>query len=73
MYQAGARSGLLLALCRREGRPTEADREMWRTLRVVFNRDEAWSMRAEDSSAVRAAGRRRSGWADIDRWVTYAG
>jgi hypothetical protein len=52
-----------LALCRREGRPTEADRAMWRELRriesatsltdmVVFNRRQIWSMRAEDAAAA---------------------
>lgn len=51
-----------LALCRYDGRPREADRELWRILRhevpadvlldlVVFNRDSAWSMRAEDAAA----------------------
>jgi hypothetical protein len=51
-----------VALCRGEGRPTEADRELWRELRrlvsaeslvdmVVFNRREAWSMRAEDAAS----------------------
>ena len=51
-----------LALCRREGRPAEMDREMWRDLRrlaepdllidmVVFNRRGSWSMRAEDAAA----------------------
>jgi hypothetical protein len=54
-----------VALCRTEGRPTEADRELWRGLRsqlkdatlvdmVVFNRDAAWSMRAEDAAAAAA-------------------
>lgn len=48
-----------IALCRAEGRPTEADRRMWRELRhrispdvlidmVIFNRDRLWSMRDED-------------------------
>ena len=52
-----------LALCRFEGRPREADREMWRALRdqaspdllidmVVFDKDRAWSMRAEDNAAA---------------------
>ena len=52
-----------LALCRREGRPREADRELWRELRalvdpdrlidvVVFNRRHTWSMRAEDAAAA---------------------
>src|SRR3954454_8683503 len=52
-----------LALCRREGCPTESDREVWRLVRdlvsadaltdmVVFNRDRAWSMREEDAAAV---------------------
>jgi hypothetical protein len=52
-----------IALCRSEGRPTESDREMWRVLRglvsaetltdmVVFNRRQAWSMRAEDTAAA---------------------
>jgi hypothetical protein len=51
-----------LALCRREGRPAEMDREMWRDLRalaepgrlidmVVFNHRESWSMRQEDACA----------------------
>lgn len=55
-----------LAVCRREGRPTEADRELWRGLReavdaarlvdlVVFNDRDAWSMRDEDRQAQRAA------------------
>jgi cob(I)alamin adenosyltransferase len=55
-----------LALCRTAGRPTEADRALWRGLRavvpaeklldlVVFNRRETWSMRGEDMSAQRAA------------------
>ena len=53
-----------LALCRREGRPTEGDRQLWRIVRdqvegdtlsdmVVFNRRRAWSMREEDAAAVR--------------------
>src|SRR3954453_558786 len=52
-----------LALCRREGCPTESDREVWRLVRdlvsadaltdmVMFNRDRAWSMREEDAAAV---------------------
>jgi hypothetical protein len=52
-----------VALCRHEGRPTEADREMWRDLRglvsreslvdmVVFNQRETWSMRVEDASSA---------------------
>jgi hypothetical protein len=52
-----------LALCRWEGRPREIDRELWRELRglvapdrlidmVVFNRQHAWSMRAEDAAAA---------------------
>jgi hypothetical protein len=52
-----------LALCRSEGRPTEADRELWRDLRgrvtpeslldmVVFNQSETWSMRTEDAAAA---------------------
>jgi hypothetical protein len=56
-----------LALCRQEGRPTEADRALWRNLRVlaspeklvdlvVFNKHHAWSMRREDVDAARAAG-----------------
>lgn len=55
-----------VALCRREGRPRESDREMWRLLRdrtdanqlidmVVFNRETAWSMREEDATAAAAA------------------
>ena len=47
-----------LALNRRDAQPTEGDRELWRDLcrlvdaerlidLVVFNRDQAWSMRAE--------------------------
>ncbi|HZU75443.1 MAG TPA: hypothetical protein VFA70_01685 [Dehalococcoidia bacterium] len=56
-----------LAICRRDGKPTEADREMWRELRslvdssllldmVVFNRREAWSMRSEDAAAAMTSG-----------------
>jgi hypothetical protein len=56
-----------LALCRQEARPTEADRALWRDLRVlaspeklidlvVFNEHHTWSMRREDSEAARAAG-----------------
>jgi hypothetical protein len=52
-----------LALCRPEGRPTEADRTLWRELRrlanpdalvdlVVFNADDVWSMREEDAAAA---------------------
>jgi hypothetical protein len=52
-----------LALCRHEGRPKEADRELWRELRrlvagdrlldmVVFNQRRGWSMRAEDAAAA---------------------
>jgi hypothetical protein len=52
-----------LALCRNEGRPREADRELWRELRalvapdrlldmVVFNERDVWSMRAEDAAAA---------------------
>ena len=52
-----------LAICRWDGRPTETDRELWRSLRaevsveqlsdmVVFNDREAWSMREEDASAA---------------------
>ena len=52
-----------LALCRFEGRPREADRELWRVLRrgaspellmdmVVFDSDRTWSMRAEDTAAA---------------------
>lgn len=52
-----------LALCRWDGRPTEADREMWRYLRrqispdllldlVAFNDKAAWSMRDEDTAAA---------------------
>src|SRR3954454_15816749 len=52
-----------IALCRREGCPTESDRELWRLVRdlvsadaltdmVVFNRRRAWSMREEDAAAV---------------------
>ena len=52
-----------LALCRWDGRPTEADRELWRDLRrqaspellldmVVFNDTGAWSMRDEDAAAA---------------------
>jgi hypothetical protein len=53
---------MLVAVCRRDGRPTEADRELWRALRdhldgtdarlidmVVFNGDGLWSMREEDA------------------------
>ena len=51
-----------LALCRRDGRPTETDRELWRDLRrlaepdrlidmVVFNQSDSWSMREEDAAA----------------------
>lgn len=51
-----------LALCRASGRPTEADRRLWRHLRehvasdvlvdmVVFNDSAVWSMRAEDSTS----------------------
>ncbi|MDQ1688937.1 MAG: hypothetical protein QOK42_1912 [Frankiaceae bacterium] len=56
----------LFALCRGEGRPTEADREVWRKLRhemadglldlVVFNDQRLWSMRREDADAAAAAG-----------------
>jgi hypothetical protein len=52
-----------LALCRVDGRPREIDRELWRELRsqaspdllvdmVVFDKDHAWSMRAEDTAAA---------------------
>jgi len=52
-----------VALCRRDGRPTEADRELWRQLSrqvssevltdmVVFDAVRAWSMRAEDAAAA---------------------
>src|SRR3954453_15612618 len=52
-----------MALCRREGCPTESDRELWRLVRApvsagglthmgVFNRRRAWSMREEDAAAV---------------------
>ncbi|MBV9293725.1 MAG: hypothetical protein JO222_14890 [Frankiales bacterium] len=52
-----------VALCRREGRPREVDRELWRELRrrvaderlfdmVVFSDRHAWSMRAEDAAAA---------------------
>ena len=51
-----------LSLCRQEGRPTEADRRLWRELRaqvaperltdmVVFNGRAIWSMRGEDLGA----------------------
>lgn len=61
-----------LALCRHEGRPREVDRELWRDLRrlvsgdslidmVVFNRREAWSMRAEDAAAMPLQGGGRGG------------
>jgi len=57
-----------LAVCRSDGRPTEADREFWRNIRrlvdasrltdmVVFNRRTSWSMRAEDAAAGDYAGR----------------
>lgn len=52
-----------IALCRAEGRPRESDRELWRDLRVLVDREtltdmvvfsdrEAWSMRAEDAAAA---------------------
>lgn len=52
-----------VALCRRDGRPTESDRELWRELcrlvtrerlidLVVFNQRQAWSMRADDVAAA---------------------
>jgi hypothetical protein len=58
---------VFLALCRREGRPTEDDRRLWRHLRqqidpamlrdmVVFNGERTWSMRAEDAAARPLAG-----------------
>lgn len=61
LIEAVAADRAYLALCRGDGRPTERDREMWRVLRrmvtpealedlVVFNRREAWSMRAEDAA-----------------------
>lgn len=59
--ELGARA--FLALCRVDGRPREIDRELWRELRsqaspdllidmVVFDKDHAWSMRAEDTAAA---------------------
>ena len=59
----GLGASAYLALCRFEGQPREADRELWRELRgqaspellidmVVFNKDRAWSMRAEDTAAA---------------------
>lgn len=58
-----------LAACRRDGRPTKGDRELWHELRprvgpellidmVVFHRDEARSMRAEDAAATSVSGGR---------------
>lgn len=52
-----------LALCRWDGRPTEADRELWRELdrlvssetlidMIVFNAELRWSMRADDALAA---------------------
>ena len=57
---------VLLALCRSDARPTEADRRLWRRLRglvdatkladmVMFNRRAQWSMRAEDAAATKPA------------------
>lgn len=61
----GPADSYYLTLCRREGRPRESDRELWRALRantepdrlidmVVFNRESAWSMRGEDAAAAAA-------------------
>jgi hypothetical protein len=55
---------VFIAICRRGGRPHEADRHFWRGMRnrfdgtetvlidlVAFNHDEAWSMREEDAQS----------------------